>query len=300
MKRNSRDRFAGVSVFVSVMDAGSLTAAANRLGHSVSFISKEITRLEARIGVLLLNRTTRTLSLTDAGRLYFERCRKMVADADEAEASVGLGQETPRGLLRVSAPVSFGLGYLTSALPDFLNDYPELTAEIELNDRMVDVVAEGFDVVIRVGDLKDTSLVSRRISSSRGLTVAAPAYWERRGRPAHPSELTDHDCISYSYMPTPGSWEFYEPTGRKIRVKFAPRVRCNSAELESDLAVAGIGVTRLPAFACARELAEGRLEPVLEAYERPPLGIYAVFPHRQHLSAKVRAFVDFLVDRFGN
>jgi DNA-binding transcriptional LysR family regulator len=149
--------------------------------------------------------------------------------------------------------------------------------------------------------LKESSLISRRITSSRGLTVAAPAYWERRGRPSHPADLIDHDCISYSYMPTPGQWEFREPTaGRKIQVKIAPRLTCNSAELETGLAVAGLGVTRLPAFACARELADGLLEPVLEAYERPPLGVYGVYPHRQHLSAKVRAFVDFLVDRFGD
>ncbi len=300
MARNSEDRFEGVSVLVDVVEAGSFTAAAERLGHSVSFVSKAVSRLEARIGVRLLNRTTRRLSLTDAGRVYFERCRQMVADAEEAEASISRGQEEPRGLLRISAPVSFGLGYLKDALPEFLKTHPELNAEIELNDRMVDLVAEGFDVVIRVGELKDSSLISRRFTASRGLTVASPEYWERRGRPSHPSDLTDHDCISYSYMPTPGHWEFHEPTGRKIQVKIASRLHCNSAELESGFAVAGLGVTRLPAFACARELADGLLEPVLEAYERPPLGIYAIYPHRQHLPAKVRVFVDFLVDRFGD
>lgn len=174
MASNISDRFAGVSVFVGVVEAGTFTAAAAHLGHSVSFVSKEVTRLEARIGARLLNRTTRTLSLTDAGRDYFERCRQMVADAEDAEASVSHGQNQPRGLLRVGAPVSFGLGYLKDALPEFLNDHPELTAEIELNDRMVDLVAEGFDVVIRVGELKDSSLISRRFSASRGLTVAAP------------------------------------------------------------------------------------------------------------------------------
>lgn len=300
MARNTRDRFAGVSVFVGVVEAGSFTAAAERLGHSVSFVSKEIARLEARIGARLLNRTTRTQSLTDAGRDYYERCRQIVADAEEAEDQVSLGRERPRGLLRVSAPVSFGLGNLASVLPGFLEVHPELRAEIEMNDRMVDVVADGFDVVIRVGQLKTSSLISRRIASSRGVIVAAPDYWDRRGRPAHPSELTDHDCISYSLMRSPERWEFSESDGRKIGVDIRTRVLCNSAELETALAVAGLGVTRLPAFACARELAEGRLEPVLEAYGRPEIGVYAIYPDRHHLPAKTRAFVDFLADRFGH
>lgn len=299
MDRNGEGTFEGVSVFVAVVEAGTFTAAADRLGHSVSFISKAVTRLEARIGVRLLNRTTRTLSLTDAGRLYFERCRQIVADAQAAERCVTLGQETPRGLLRLSAPVSFGLGYLRHTLPDFLAAYPDVTMEIESNDRFVDVVAEGYDVVIRVADLKDSNLVSRRITSSRGLTVAAPAYWDRRGRPTHPADLTDHNCISYTYKQAPNHWEFHDPAGGRIGVNITPRVLCNSAEMESGLAVAGLGVTRLPAFACAQELAAGLLEPVLEPYERPPHGVYAVYPHRQHLSAKVRAFVDFLVARFG-
>lgn len=297
---NPGDRFDGVSVFVSVVEAGTFTAAADRLGHSVSHVSKTIGRLETRVGARLLNRTTRTLSLTDAGRLYFERCRQMVADAEEAEMAIGAGQVTPRGLLRISAPVSFTLGHLDRALPDFLNAHPQVTAEIELNDRMVDLVAEGFDVVLRVGALKESSLISRRIASSRGLTVAAPAYWRRRGRPRHPSELAGHDCITYSYMAAPDQWAFRDPDGSAIAVKITPRVLCNSAELETSLAVAGLGVTRLPAFACAQELADGRLEAVLEDFERPEMGLYAVYPHRRHLTAKVRAFVDFLVARFGD
>ncbi len=300
MARNNKDRFAGISVFVVVVEAGSFTAAAERLGHSVSFVSKEIARLEARIGARLLNRTTRTLSLTDAGRDYFERCGQLVADAEEAEDRVSLGREQPRGLLRVSAPVSLGLGNLASVLPDFLKAHPELTAEIELNDRMVDVVAEGFDVVIRVGRLKASSLISRRIASSRGVIVAAPEYWDRRGRPTHPSELSVHDCISYSLMRSPERWEFSEPDGRKIGVDIRTRVLCNSAELEAVLAVAGLGVTRLPAFACARELAEGRLQSVLDDYGRSEIGVYAIYPDRRHLPAKSRAFVDFMVERFGD
>ena len=297
MTRNSRDKFDGVSVFVAVIEAGSFTAAAGRLGHSVSFISKAVTRLEDRIGVRLLNRTTRALSLTDAGRLYFERCQQIVADAEAAELCITTGQDTPRGLLKLSAPVSFGLGQLKNALPVFLVAYPDLTIEVESNDRFVDVVAEGFDVVIRVGNLKDSSLVSRRIMSSRSVVVASSDYWDRCGRPTHPVQLAEHDCISYTYGQARKHWEFRNPAGGRIRVSITPRIQCNSAELESALAVTGLGVTRLPTFACTQELADGFLEPVLEAYERPPVGVYAVYPHRQHLAAKVRAFVDFLADQ---
>lgn len=299
MSGNTADLFDGVSIFVSVVEAGTFTAAADRTGHSISHVSKTVTRLEARLGTRLLNRTTRTLSLTDAGREYFERCRRILEDARDAEEAVGRGQESPHGLLRVSVPVSFALGHLNDALPDFLEAHPALTADIELSDRMVDVVAEAFDMVIRIGELVESSLVSRRIASSRGLTVASPAYWDRCGRPAHPSELVGHDCITYGYMATPDQWKFRDPAGGSVTVKITPRVRCNSAELEAGLAEAGLGVTRLPAFACARALAEGRLEAVLEDYERAEMGIYAVYPHRRYLAAKVRVFIDFLVERFG-
>ena len=287
-------------MFVGVVEAGSFTAAAERLGHSVSFVSKEIARLEARIGARLLNRTTRTQSLTDAGRDYYERCRQIVADAEEAEDRVSLGRERTRGLLRVSAPVSLGLGRLASVLPDFLETHPEMRAEIDLNDRMVDMMADGFDVVIRVGQLKASSLICRRIASSRGVIVAAPDYRDRRGRPAHTSELSGQACISYSLMRSPERWDFVEPDGRRVSVDIRTRVLCNSAELETALAVAGLGVTRLPAFACARELAEGRLQSVLDDYGRSEIGVYAIYPERRHLPAKTRVFIDFLIERFGD
>lgn len=287
-----------MTVFVRVVEAGSFTAAAARLGHSTSYVSKQISRLEDRLGVRLLHRTTRTLQLTEIGRIYVERCRQIVVDAEDAERAVSAQQDKPRGTLRISAPVSFGLCYFRKGFPAFLNAYPELSMEIELNDRLVDVVAEAFDVVIRVGDLEDSNLISRRIASSRGLILAAPDYWRRRGRPSHPSELAEHDCISFSLMQTPSYWEFVDRAGETFGIKVKPRLQCNNAEMEAAMAVAGLGVTRLPEFACVDELSKGLLEPVLTDYERPPLGIYAIYPHRRHVSAKVRAFVDFLSDQF--
>ncbi len=289
----------GIDTFVRVVDAGSFTAAANVLGKSTSYVSKEVSRLEARLGARLLNRTTRSISLTDTGRLYYDRCRRIVADADEAARSVTEAQEHPRGVLKFSAPVSFGLGYLAAMLPKFLETNAEVALEIELNDRMVDIIAEGFDVVLRIGHLEDSSLIARQINVSHGVTVASPTYWKNHGKPGHPEELQGHACISYALMRAPNRWRYRDPDGAEITVNVETRVQCNSAELEAALAVAGLGVTRLPEFACARELAQGLLEPALEKYTGTEIGIFAVYPHRRHLSPKVRAFVDFLVAEFG-
>lgn len=289
----------GIDVFVRVVDAGGFSAAAEALGKSKSFVSKEVTRLEDRLGTRLLNRTTRSLSLTDVGRFYYEKCRQIVFDADEAARTITECDAKPRGVLRFSAPVSFGLGYLAGALPEFLEANPDVTLDVEFNDRIVDVIAEGFDVVIRAGQLKDSSLVARQITMSRGVTVASPAYWRKFGKPQHPSELADHSCISYALIPNPGLWEYRDKDGERIAVSVDVRVQCNSAELETALAVSGLGVTRLPEFACTKELTQGLLEPVLEDFTGMPIGIYAVYPHRRHLSPKVRGFIDFLIEKFG-
>jgi DNA-binding transcriptional LysR family regulator len=291
---------AGIDIFVAVVEADSFTQAAAQLGKSASYVSKAVSRLENELGARLLNRTTRSLSLTDAGRSYFEQCRAIVAEAEQAALMVSEADHEPRGVLKVSAPVSFGISHLAAALPDFLRDAPELKLDIELNDRKVDVVADGFDVVLRVGQLADTSLIAKRIATVTGVTAASPAYWDARGRPQHPAELANHTCIAYSLIHAPNRWQYRDQDGRPTTVDVASRVICNSAELECALAVAGMGVIRMPEFACQAEIEAGRLEPVLEDYARAPFGIYAVYPHRRHLSAKVRAFVDFLVDRFGD
>ena len=208
-------------------------------------------------------------------------------------------RDVPKGQLKISAPVSFGLGYLADVLPEFLNRNPDLDLKIDYNDRMVDVVKDGFDVVLRVGRLADSSLTARKINSSSGLTLAAPDYWEKHGKPKHPSELSQHVCLGYSLSRTPSRWEYRDPSGKSVFVSVSSRMECNSAELNCALAVAGIGVTRLPEFACRRELDAGLLLPVLQDFALPPLGIYAVYPHRRHLAPKVRAFIDFMVEKFG-
>jgi DNA-binding transcriptional LysR family regulator len=293
----STDLLDGVAVFVGVINAGTFTAAAQALGHSTSYVSKEITRLEKRLGSRLLNRTTRTISLTDAGRAYYERCNQIVIDAENAERSISQLQDMPRGLLRVNAPVSFGLNYLCEYFPQFMHQFPEVKLEVELNDRKIDVVAEGYDVVIRAGDIKDSNLVARKLTTSKGMVVASPDYLKKNGRPTDANDLEQHDCITYSLTANPTVWEFTK-AGKRSTVKINPRAICNSAGLEVAMAVSGIGITRLPMFCCEQEIASGALEVLLENYEQLEIGVFAVYPHRQYLTAKVRAFVDFLVEKF--
>jgi len=287
----------GMAIFVGVVNAGSFTAAAHALGHSTSYVSKEITRLEKRLGSRLLNRTTRTISLTDAGRAFYERSSQIVIDAENAERSINQLQETPSGLLRINAPGSFGVNYLLDVLPQFMHRYPEIKLEVEFNDRIIDVVAEGYDVVIRVGAIKDSNLVARKFTSSRGVVVASPDYLKRKGYPKQAEDLAEHDCIAYSLLPTPTLWSFHKD-GVRTNVTIDPRALCNSSIIEVAMVVNGIGITQIPLFTCDKEVANGELEIILEDYDQMKFDVYAVYPHRQYLTAKVRAFVDFVVDAF--
>ena len=291
------DLLDGVAVFVGVINTGSFTAAAEALGHSTSYVSKTVSRLEKRLGSRLLNRTTRTISLTDVGKSYFERCNQIIIDAENAERSISQLQDTPRGLLRVNAPVSFGSIYLLDHLSKFMNNFPEITLEVEFNDRMIDVVAEGYDVVIRAGQIPDSNLVARKFTTSKSIVVGSPDYFKKNGRPETANELEHHACLAYSLIPNPTLWEFIKD-GNRTAVKITPRLMCNNAAVEVAMAVNGVGIGRIPLFCCEQELAKGELEIILDDYEQPEIGVYAVFPHRQYLTAKVRAFVDFLVERF--
>lgn len=295
--RPNTDQLEGMTVFAVVVEKGSFTLAARQLGHSASYVSKEISRLEGRLGVRLLNRSTRKISLTDSGRTYYGYCRQIVADAEEAERSVSAQQGVPHGTLKISAPISFGHIYLAALLPEFLKQYPDVRLDASFDDRLVDLIAEGYDAVVRVTDLKDTSLISRRIMTSRIVTLAAPGYLLQRGRPRHPRELAEHDCITYSYLQRPDYWDYETSTGESIGVTIRPKATCNSDTLQCAMAVAGVGIARLPTFSCRSEIEAGALVPLLETFDCRELGVYALYPHRRHLSTKVRVFVDFLVAR---
>lgn len=285
-------------VFAQVVDSRSFSAAAVRLGLSKSAVSKQIAKLEDRLGARLLNRTTRTLSPTDAGQDFYERCLRVVREVEEAERAITHLSAEPRGLLRLSAPASFGREYLAPLVPEMLARWPELRIEALFEDRFVDVVAEGFDLVIRITRLQDSSLVARRIASCRRVVCAAPSYLARRGVPRTPAELLQHDCILYSYATDQNEWEFLGPDGRLETVRVDGRLRANNAEVTLAALLAGAGLALSPDFIVGPDIAAGRLVPLLTDYENPFGAIYAVWPHNRNLAPKVRAVVDFLVERF--
>jgi DNA-binding transcriptional LysR family regulator len=290
--------FDGMILFCSVVENHGFSTAARELGHTPSHVSKQIVRLEERLGTRLLNRTTRSVSLTDMGQRYFEQARQIIEDARVAQNQIHDASSRPSGTLKVSVPVSLGLSCLNAWFPKFLNSFPDIHLNIESSDRMVDVVAEGFDVVVRAGYLKDSELIAKRLFTSRLMTVASPAYLRKNGMPEKPQDLDGHALISFSRQKTTNAWSFIDTNGKQITVQITPHVVCNSAETEEALALAHVGITRLPSFACQNAIADKSLIPILEAYEKPPIGIYAVYPSRSNLALKVRLFLDFLTRKF--
>ncbi len=292
------DPLEGMSVYAAVVDAGTFTGAARQLRISKGAVSQQVQKLEDRLGVRLLNRTTRRLSLTDEGRAFYDHCRRILdeaRDAVDALDSLGTG---PRGRLRVNAPMSFGIMHLGPAVADFMAAYPEIEIDLELNDRQLDVVEEGFDMAIRIARLPDSSLIARRLAPCRRIVMASPAYWDRVGRPRHPNDLKNHDALIYDYLSDPDTWTFKGPEGR-ISVTVSGRMRANNGEVLLAAAKRGLGVDFAPTFFCCGEIQSGELEVVLSDFEDDPISVYAVYPHKRHLSPRVRAFVDFLADRFG-
>jgi len=287
-----------LSAFVRIAETGSVSQAARDLGLSKSAASKKLAALEDRLGARLVNRTTRRLSLTEVGAAFLERAQRVLAELEEAEQAVGRLSAEPRGTLRVSAPMSFGVLHVAPALGGFMTRYPDIAVALDLNDRRVDVVEEGYDVAIRVADLPDSSLVARRLAPARRVVCASPAYWRRRGVPAHPRDLAGHECLIYTYLPAPNEWRFRD-AGSPLTVRVDGRLKANNGDALREAAMAGLGVCLAPTFIVGPDLRAGRLAVALEAFEDPAPAIHAVYPHRRHLSAKVRAFVDFLAERFG-
>lgn len=292
------DHLSAMAVFARVVDAGGFSRAAESLGISKSAVSKQVSRLEDRFGTRLLNRTTRRLSLTEAGERVLEHSRRAVAEFEAAEAEVGAHRDTPSGLLRVSAGVSFGQSELAPRLAGFLAGCPDLSIDLVLNDRRVDLVEEGYDVALRIGVLQDSSMMARRIASVRSLTAAAPDYLAARGRPSVPADLAVHDCLGYSYLNGGGLWTFDGPSGQ-TRHRFTPRLMSNNGTALAAAAERGLGVVQMPSFIIGAAVRAGRLQEVLADHRKPDVGLYAVYPAGRPLAAKVRAFIDFAVAVFG-
>ncbi len=293
------DRLQAITAFVTVVEAGSFARAAERLDASVSAVSRHVAELEAHLDARLLNRTTRRLSLTEAGAAFHERCVQLLADLEEAEQGASQGGATPRGTLKLTCPITYGVRVLAPAIAAFVARHAQVRVDVELSDRAVDLVDEGIDLAVRIGAIRSQFLVARRIGSTTLVCCASPGYLARHGTPRTPEDLSRHACLTYEYAPVRNQWRFASPDGSERAVRVAGPIHANNGRMLVALAAQGAGIALEPDFMVAPEVADGRLVPILGDWTPPAIPIHAAYPSRRHLSAKVRAFVDFLAERSG-
>lgn len=292
------DRLAGIEAFVRVVESGSFVRAAERLAVSTSALSQRVADLEEHLATRLLNRTTRRLSLTESGQAFFERAVSLLADLEEAEALASSAAASPRGTLKITCATAIGVQRLAPAIARFALRHPALRFEVAAADRIVDLVDEGFDLALRIGTIGSDQLVARKLGEMRLLMCASPAYLQRRGTPHTPADLAQHDLLSYAYSRNARAWALRGPAGEQIEVRANGSLHANNGEMLVAAAVAGHGIVLEPDFHVARALADGSLVPVLPGYDGGGGDIWAVYPSRRHLSAKVRLFVEHLVAEF--
>jgi DNA-binding transcriptional LysR family regulator len=291
------DRFQALQTFIQVVESGSFVGAAEHLGLSTTAVSRQVADLETHLQTRLLQRTTRRLSLTETGRAFHERGVQILGELDEAERAVSQAATEPRGTIRLTTSVNFGTRQVTPAIASFLARHPQIKFDVSLSDRIVDIIEEGFDLAIRIGGTGGESLVARKLGETRIVACASREYISRHGAPAAPEDLVRHTCLTYEYA-LRDVWAFRDAAGRERTVRVAGSLNSNNGELNAAAAVQGLGIALEPDFIVGRELKSGALVPVLEEFEAPVLPIYAVYPSRRFLPAKVRALVDFLVERF--
>lgn len=292
--------FEALAIFAKIVDLRSFGAAATELGLSRATVSKAINRLEDRLGARLFNRTSRRSTLTEVGRVLAERAAKLLADGEAAESAAQADAAAPRGLIRLTAPMSFGLIRLTPLIPEFLAAHPDIQLDLHLSDATVDIVAEGFDIALRIAVLPDSSLRARRLCDVRRHVVAAPAYFARYGRPSHPAQLGEnHRCLGYAYLPTPHLWRFQNTAGEEVSVRLTGPLRANNGDALVPALLAGQGVAVLPDFIVAPMLREGLLEEALSDWNHPVSGIHLVTPPGGPRPHRVDILLSFLADRLG-
>ena len=285
-----------IALFVRVVDRGSLTAAAKTLGMPKSTVSRKLTQLETRLGVRLVQRTPRHLRLTEAGTLYYQRCANLLGQVEEAEALLTREEPTPRGLVRVSAGVDFGTGVLAGLIQEFLRTHPHITVDLHLTDRAVDLVAEGFDLAIRIGGVQGAELFARKLATTQGVLCASPAYLLEHGAPQSPAELEQHACLLYTAPPHTGEWQLQRDT-ESVKVKVQGRFSVNNLVAVRDAALAGLGIARLPTFVCRSDLDTGRLRRILGTWSAGERPVYAVYLGGKFVPTRLRLLLDFLVGR---
>jgi DNA-binding transcriptional LysR family regulator len=290
--------FQQMAVFAKVVGAGSLSSAARELGLSPALVSRKLAALEARLGVRLINRTTRSLHLTDEGASYFEACSRLLAEIDEADAAVAAGRVEPQGVLRVALPASFGHLHVAPRIPAFAAQYPKVRLALSLSDRSVNVIEEGFDCAVRIAELEDSSLAARKLAPNRRVVCASPEYLARHGTPQAPEDLARHDVLTTNDFAM--SWDFKDPRGKPGTVRVGGRYACDNWEVLREWAIAGLGIALKSTWDVYRHLQDGSLVELFPGYAfHSDVAIYAVYPHRRHLPAKTRVFIEFLAASFG-
>ncbi len=292
------DRLTEMEAFATVVDQGGFTDAAKKMGISKSAVSKHVSSLEARLGARLLNRTTRRVSPTEIGLAYYDRARRVLNDAGEADALVTSMQSAPSGLLRISVATDFGVNHLSPILGDFLQEFPEITVNMVLNNRFVELISEGFDMAIRIGELEDSTLRSRKLTETTRRMVGSPAYFERYGRPQKIDDLNEHKLLHYSNQSNGNVWKITAPSGEKRQVRSAGWLTVNDGQSLLNAAISGLGIAYLPSFLYRDALASGLIEEAIPELPQEKLGIYAVYPPGRFTQPKVRSFIDYLVSHF--
>ncbi len=292
------DRFQAIRVFAQVAESGSFTAAAVKLGLSATATSRHVADLEARLHTRLLNRTTRRVSLTESGQAFYERSVQLLADLDEAEQEALRAAVVPRGTIKLTTSITFGVRHVGPAIAGFLAAHAEVRFDVSLSDRVVDLVEEGFDLAIRIGAPGSENVVARKLGETRLVPCASAAYLAAHGAPQVPEDLARHNCFTYEYVSPRNLWRFRDPAGGERSVRVKGNLHSNNGDLLAEAAARGAGVVFEPAFIVGPEVRAGRLVPLLQDFEPQATPIYAVYPSRKHLPAKVRLFVDFLVERF--
>ncbi len=289
--------FEAWAIFARVAETGSFARAADELDLSKATVSKAVSRLEARLGAGLFHRTSRRLSLTESGRNALERANRILAEGEAVEAETAAQSVIPRGVVRLAAPVSFGLLHMADILPDFLARYPEVTLDVNLADHKVDLVSEGYDLAVRIAQLQDSSLLARKLCDMRVMLVGAPRYFEAFGKPQHPRDLTQHRCFTYANVETPDLWRFTSDAGEEQSVTVAGPMRINSSEGMSASLRAGLGVALQPEFICWRDLKDGTLETAMCDWRPPTPALHIVSPPGRLRPVRVKVLMDFLAER---
>ncbi|WP_281859826.1 LysR family transcriptional regulator, partial [Litoreibacter halocynthiae] len=292
------DRLTEMEAFATVVDQGGFTDAARKMGISKSAVSKHVSSLETRLGARLLNRTTRRVSPTEIGLAYYDRARRVLNDAGEADALVSSMQSAPSGLLRISVATDFGVNHMSPILGDFLVDYPDITVNMVLNNRFVELISEGFDLAIRIGEMEDSSLRARKLTETTKRLIAAPGYFEQFGRPEKIDDLNNHKLLHYSNQSAGNVWKLTAPSGEKRQVRTQGWLTVNDGQSLLNACVSGLGIAYLPSFLYADALRQGLIEEAMPELPKETQGIYAVYPPGRYTQPKVRTFIDFLVEAF--